>query len=126
MMFASAIPATIARRRAERAAAMLARDPRVCLVCLFGSAAERAGGMVHDVDLGILMDTAVPLREWLELRADLVTSVGEGLDLVLLNHASVVLAWEVANRGRCLYARTPEDEIDFITRARLRSSTPMS
>ncbi len=62
VMFASAIPATLARRRAERAAAILARDPRVRLVRLFGSAAERAGGMVHDVDLGILMDTRARLR----------------------------------------------------------------
>jgi hypothetical protein len=42
------------------------------------------------------------------------------LDLVSLNEAPIVLAREVAETGVCLYARTPDVEAEFVTRARAR------
>lgn len=54
------------------------------------------------------------------MRADLVLAVGAEIDLVSLNDAPVVLAWEVADSGCCLYASDPDAEVEFVTRARSR------
>lgn len=109
-----------ANRIAEQAAQCLARDSRVLLVYLFGSAADRARPTVRDVDLGILTRETLPQDELLRMRADLVLAVGSEIDLVALNDAPVVLAWEVAEGGRCLYAVDPEIETEFVIRARAR------
>lgn len=114
------LPAAEARRRADVAAAVLARDPRVRLVYLFGSAVRPEAGPVRDVDLAILTEPRLSLDELLRLRADAVEAAGGRLDLVSLNEAGVVLAWEVADSGRCLHADPPEAETDFVVRARSR------
>lgn len=89
---------------ADRAAQCLRKDPRVRLVCLFGSSTDSERAEVGDVDLAVLCDPPVSMPELQKLRADLMAAVGADLDVVSLNHASVVLAWEVADSGRCLYA----------------------
>lgn len=114
------IPADVARERARRAASALARDPRVRLVFLFGSAADPASEAVRDVDLAVLTDQPLGLYEELDLRADAAREAGGEIDLVSLNRSSVVLAHEVAETGTCLYANPPETEDEFVTRARMR------
>jgi predicted nucleotidyltransferase len=109
-----------ARQLAERAAQHLARDPRVRLVYLFGSAADPARGVVRDVDLAVWTDPPLAQDELLRVRADLVLAVGGEIDLVSLNDTSVVLAWEIADSGRCLYAADADTETAFVTRARSR------
>jgi len=106
--------------RARRAAKQLADDPRVRLVYLFGSAADRTVASPRDIDLAILTAPPLSLDERLRLRADLVSGGVPSLDLVSLNDASITLAHEVAEHGVCLFARTTEDEVDFVTRARAR------
>lgn len=111
----------VARERAERAARFLAADPRVKLVFFFGSAADPDWTLpVGDVDLAILTEPALDLLDLLRLREDLVLAVGGHIDLVPLNDAEVVLAHEVADTGRCLYADPPELETDFVCRAKKR------
>jgi len=114
------IPAEIARERARRAAKALAADPRVRLVFLFGSAADPERESVRDVDLAVLTDQRLGLYELLELQAEAASAAGGDPDLVALNDASVVLAHEVADTGRCLYANPPETETDFVTQARMQ------
>ncbi|HSF41688.1 MAG TPA: nucleotidyltransferase domain-containing protein [Thermoanaerobaculia bacterium] len=115
------IPLDVARERAERAARFLAADPRVKLVFFFGSAADPDRKIpVRDVDLAILTDPPLGLWELLRLRERTATAVEGDIDLVSLNAAGVVLAREVVDSGRCLYANPPELEIDFICRARMR------
>ncbi|MGH2671147.1 MAG: type VII toxin-antitoxin system MntA family adenylyltransferase antitoxin [bacterium] len=109
-----------ARRFAERAAAVLATDPRVRLVYLFGSAADPDVQRARDVDLGVSTDPPLNARELLELRTALVNAVGAPIDLVSLDRAPVVLAKEVADYGLCLHAEPPEAEVEFVTRARSR------
>jgi hypothetical protein len=60
------------------------------------------------------------MSELLRLQADAVAVARMPVDLIDLDGAGVVLAWEVAESGRCLFARDPDDEIAFITRARAR------
>src|SRR5512146_351033 len=105
---------------AERAAVFLARDPRVLLVYVFGSAAAPERPHARDIDLAVLTTPALSLEELMRLRADVVDATRAPIDLVSLNDASIVLAHEVVDSGRCLYARTPDAEVDFVTRARAR------
>ncbi len=110
-----------ARNRAQRAVKALAADERVKLVFLFGSAADPNRTIsVRDVDLAILTERRLTLYELLDLKTQAAREAGGEIDLVPLNDASVVLAHEVADTGRCLYANPPELETEFITRARMR------
>jgi predicted nucleotidyltransferase len=109
-----------ARIGAEHAAQILTGDPRVRLVYLFGSAVDPGRTAVRDIDLAVLTNPPLSLDELMRLRADVVGATGAPIDLVSLNDASVVLAWEVADSGRCLYARDADAEIEFVTRARSR------
>jgi hypothetical protein len=65
-------------------------------------------------------DPRVELVYLMRLRADVVAAIGVPLDLIALNHAPVVLMHEVVEHGRCLFARNPETETDFVVRARAR------
>ena len=114
------LPANIAQDAARRAAALLARDPRVRLVYVFGSATRPAAEVVRDVDLGIASEPAITGDELDRVRADLVLATGVPIDLVSLGEASVVLSREIADTGQCLYAAGPDDEVAFVTRARAR------
>ena len=106
-----------ARERAERAARILAADERVRLVFLFGSAADPERASVRDVDLAVLTDP-MDFEDLVRLRADAVGAGGGDIDLVWLNEAPPVLAWEVAETGLCLHSSPPETRVDFICRAR--------
>ena len=114
------LPIPAAREAAERATRRLAGDPRIRLVYLFGSAALVDRTPVGDIDLGILASPALPLREILRLQADLGSRAGCDLDLVSLDEASIVLAWEVVRYGECLYSASAEVEMQFVTRAQRR------
>jgi predicted nucleotidyltransferase len=110
-----------AREAARRAAELLSADRRVQLVYLFGSAADEGRAEVRDVDLAVLSEPALSLDELMRLRADAVAAAGGlPIDLVSLNDAPVVLAHEVADAGRCLYARSHDAETEFVIRARAR------
>ncbi len=109
-----------ARLIAADAAQQLAHDGRVQLVYLFGSAADPERKLVRDIDLAVLTIPPLPLDELMRLRADAAAATAAPLDLVSLNDASVVLAHEVATSGTCLYARDPEIETEFVTRAHAR------
>ncbi len=113
-------PVQTARDLAERAARALAADPQVRLVFLFGSAADPDVAEVGDVDLAVWTEPPLSARELLDLRTALVQAVGGPLDVVSLNRAPIVLAWEVAEHGICLHAAPPETETEFVTRARAR------
>lgn len=115
------VPLDAARERAERAARFLAADPRVKLVFFFGSAADPDRKIpVRDVDLAILTDPPLDLWELLRLRERTALAAGGDIDLVSLNEAGVVLAHEVVDAGRCLYADPLELATDFVCRTRMR------
>jgi hypothetical protein len=75
---------------------------------------------VRDVDLAIACSPRLTLVDLMRLRADAVAVAGMPVDLIDLADAGVVLAWEVAETGRCLFGRDPDDEVAFVTRARSR------
>ncbi|HZF14224.1 MAG TPA: nucleotidyltransferase domain-containing protein [Thermoanaerobaculia bacterium] len=117
-MFASLrLTPQLARERALRATEVLAADPRVQLVFLFGSAVDPGRPVVRDVDLAIWTEPPLSLDELLHLRADAIERAGPGLDLVSLNRAPIVLAHEVAQTGECLYAIDPDLRVEFLCKA---------
>jgi predicted nucleotidyltransferase len=107
----------IARERAQKATEVLAANPRVRLVFLFGSTVDPGRQVVRDIDLAVWTEPPLGLYELLDLRADAVEKAGSGLDLVPLNRAPIVLAHEVAKTGECLYASDPELRVEFICKA---------
>nr|HRC87259.1 nucleotidyltransferase domain-containing protein [Thermoanaerobaculia bacterium] len=103
------LPVELARSRAAAAAELLARDPRVRLVFLFGSAADPDARQVGDVDLAIWCQPPLEPFDRFRLADELELALGGPVDLVVLNRAPVVLAAEVASTGRCLFARDPDE-----------------
>jgi predicted nucleotidyltransferase len=107
-----------AREKAERAARFLAADPRVKLVFLFGSAADPERKIpVRDVDIAVLADPPLEFWDFLGLQGHAEDAAGGGIDLVDLNKAGVVLTYEVADTGVCLYSNPPELQDEFVSRA---------
>jgi predicted nucleotidyltransferase len=106
--------------QARRAARQLAADPRIRVVYLFGSAARAGRVPPRDLDLAVLAQPALRLRELLHIQGELQQQLGVPVDLISLNDAPIVLAHEVVEGGRCLYARSPDDETELVTRTRMR------
>jgi predicted nucleotidyltransferase len=117
---AGPLSAEAVRRAGQRLQAMLAHDERVRLVYLFGSAVRPGVTPPRDLDVAVLTVPPLSLEGLVRLRADLVAETAVPVDLVSLNDASIVLAHEIAEEGMCLFARTPDVEVDFVTRARAR------
>ena len=95
-------------------AAVFADDPRVVLAVLFGSAQDGTVRSGSDVDIGVLLSPALTPLEFysfcLELSARLST-IPE-LDLVDLNHAGSILAFE-ALCGRRIFVRDADSVAAF-------------
>ena len=83
------------------------------LIILFGSRAKGNPHAESDCDVAVKAGESFPLEEserlrWetaLEEELAVVLAVPEGLDLVVLNEAPSLLAYEVARSGRPLYER---------------------
>jgi predicted nucleotidyltransferase len=114
---ASRVASPVARRVAEQVAARLSRDPRVRLVYLFGSTTSRPG---RDVDIAVVSDPPIPFDELLRVQGELAEATRAPLQLVSMDTAGVVLRHEVADTGVCVFARSPDDDTEFVTRARAR------
>lgn len=105
----------------ERAIGILSADPRVRLVYLFGSAARPGPAAPRDLDLAVSARPPLASAEWPPLQGRLQEALpGLPVDLVSLDEASIVLAHEIVEGGRCLYARSPDDETELVTRTRMR------
>jgi predicted nucleotidyltransferase len=72
---------------------------------LFGSAGRGSMRPDSDVDVGILPNEDGPsLAEELALQAELSRACGREVDLVRLDHADLLLRWEVARDGVTLHS----------------------
>jgi len=98
----------------DRLRAVFASDPRVVLAVLFGSAVDGTVRAGSDVDIGVLLTPALSPLEFYAFYQDIATRLSEigELDLVDLNHAGSVLAFE-ALCGRRLFVRDPETVAAF-------------
>ena len=97
----------------------------VRLAYLFGSQATGRARADSDVDVAVLADERLSNDERFQLRLDLIGAVGQALrtdavDVVLLNDASPVLAYEVLRNGTLLYCASEEERIGYQVRALLQ------
>lgn len=96
----------------------LAGGPSLRLAILFGSAAAGTLRASSDVDLAIIpLDPDLPLKDELALQARLEQIVGRTVDLVRLDHASTLLRWQVASKGRVLLAEPATERVLFLAQA---------
>lgn len=105
---------------ADRAVEMLARDPRVRLVFLFGSSARPGVVPPRDLDLALKAEPPFTTDELLRAQGHLQAGLAVAVDLVDLGEAPIALAQEIVEGGRCVFARAPDDETEFVTRTRMR------
>jgi len=72
------------------------------------------------VDLGVLAGPPLSLDDLTRRQADLRQATGSPIELISLDGAPVILVHEVVESGACLFARDPDVETEFVTRARAR------
>ena len=87
----------------------------VCLVYLFGSQVEGNVGPMSDYDLAVLVDRAVDGRR---VQARLAHELSRALrtarvDVVLLNRASIELAYAIIAQGKVLYEQDVATRVEY-------------
>jgi predicted nucleotidyltransferase len=92
---------------------LCARDPRVLGVFLFGSQADGTASPRSDIDLAVLFERDLDLREELTFESAVSLALGtDDLDVVNLNRANLLLRFR-AIAGKLLYARDETRVADF-------------
>ncbi len=90
----------------------------VRLAYLFGSQATRRMHSSSDIDVAVLLDKSLTsderFTEWLRLLGDLSCIFGtDHVDLVMLNEAPPLLAYETLRHGILLYCADAQTRIEF-------------
>ena len=100
-------------------------DLRVLAVFAFGSQVDGYATPRSDVDLAILFEGDVPLKEQLTLQVKAAEILGKEVDLVSMNRAPLLLRHR-ALQGRLLFERDPMAVADLIedTLRRYRDFAP--
>ncbi|MGH2529165.1 MAG: type VII toxin-antitoxin system MntA family adenylyltransferase antitoxin [Actinomycetota bacterium] len=85
----------------------LERHHDVLVAYLFGSTARGTAGPLSDVDVAVLLqEDGDPLERQLDLVGEVSSAIGSDLvDVILLNEASIALAYRVLRDGRLILSR---------------------
>jgi hypothetical protein len=106
----------------KAAAAYLAGQPGVVAAYLFGSVAEGRADRLSDVDMAVLFDRELEAEEMVERQLGFMTDLEEytqaQVQVVALNQAPPLLAYQVVRHGILLYERNRDERIDFEVRTR--------
>jgi predicted nucleotidyltransferase len=102
----------------EAIATQLNHYPQVQVAYLFGSQARGRAGPLSDVDVAVLLGENLNQAEALDLQlrlmADLADALGsDDVDVVVLNHASLVLRHQVLKSGQILLCRDETTRFRF-------------
>jgi len=94
----------------------------VVLAYLFGSQARGEAGPLSDVDVAVLLASDAPPERWGDAQLNLIGELTslfrrDDVDVVVLNRATPLLAWEVVRYGHRIYVSSPAARIDFETKA---------
>lgn len=93
--------------------------PEIDAVYLFGSRATGKSGPLSDIDIGVLLNTDhVRPKDLFRTRLNLITQAMEtcgrsNVDLVLLNEAGPLLAYEVVHDGKLAYERNRQRRVSY-------------
>ena len=108
----------------DRAAmtAYWARQPDVVVAYLFGSVARGRADRLSDVDVAVLLDEYLEGERAVEARlrftGDLANCSEREIQVVLLNRAPPLLAYQVVENGILLYERSRTERIAFEVQTR--------
>ncbi len=85
---------------------------------LFGSAAAKRVTPLSDLDFAVLLNEQVPEKKYLDFKLSLIDKFAKTLgtseiDLILLNQATPLLAYEVTRSGKVLFERNRGERIDY-------------
>ena len=87
----------------------------IIAVWMFGSAQEGLVRSGSDVDLAILFETPPSLDDQLDLLAQVQKRLQvEDIDLIILNEANPILAFEAVS-GRLLFCRNTDRQAEFVS-----------
>lgn len=101
----------------ERAVALLTERFRPSAIVLFGSRARAEEQPASDYDIGSLLATRTPDPfDVSATEVDLEDVLGAPVDLVVLDHASPILAMEVLRSNRMLREDDPERFETFVVK----------
>ena len=94
----------------------------VVVAYLFGSVAGGRANKLSDVDVAILVDESLIRPVRYGYRADILTDLmgrvhTDGVDLVILNKVSPLLAHEVVRNGELIFCRNRDRRVAFETDA---------
>ncbi len=100
---------------ADKLSDILTDFATVSLVYLFGSQVDGQVGAMSDYDLAILTD---PIEDNATIQARfqhaIVQTIGPNkVDVVLLNHAPIDLAYHIISEGKLLYKRDLLTQVEF-------------
>ena len=100
----------------------LFRQHPVHLAYLFGSQATGRTHAESDVDIAVLLDASLTADERFTERLTLIGALShlfgtDSVDVVVLNEASPLLAYEVLRNGVLLYCPDDDTRVDFQVRA---------
>jgi len=102
--------------------AYLAGQPDLVAAYLFGSVARGQADRLSDVDIAVLFDAGLEAEESVErqlrLMGDLEAYTRREVQIVVLNRAPPLLAYQAVRHGILLYERSRPERIDFEVRAR--------
>ncbi len=91
---------------------------QILVVYLFGSQARGQAGPLSDVDLAVLLDPDLTRAEMVDLQLRLMADLADELDrddvdVVVLNHAALVLCHQVLKTGQVLLCRDERARFRF-------------
>ncbi|MGM0603101.1 MAG: type VII toxin-antitoxin system MntA family adenylyltransferase antitoxin [Bacillota bacterium] len=82
-------------------------------VYLFGSQAEKRANENSDIDIGILLKEDTSKKIKVELYKEFVKAGLDKIDLVILNRASYLLAFEVVKNNNLIYKKENFDAASY-------------
>lgn len=98
----------------NRARQVLERSNSVLFAYVFGSwVIGKPSPPGSDVDIAIFTSRELSWKELVSMAMDLEDSLGLRVDLVHLNKAPLLLAYEVVSKGVLIFDRDPERRVDF-------------
>jgi len=94
----------------------------VVLSYLFGSQAQGIAGPLSDLDIAVLLSPEVPPEQQTAVQLNLICELTslfrrDDMDVVILNRAPALLAYEVARYGKVIYQDASLPHVDFLTLA---------
>lgn len=88
-------------------------DPRLLLVYLFGSRAQKTSTQQSDYDLAFLTQLPLSLNDRADLNVKVMKALGsDRVDFTFLAEAPILLKYEIISQGRSLYSRLGINQVN--------------